>query len=552
MTNVIIDPVNVVMRGKQKLYSDPTYAKTKMSYEVTEKQSRTDLYNIQTLKVTLPSYVAMDSLVLAIPIQLDVYMSGNYDPATAPFDRWLWADMSVLNALYEVTIKLSNQQIDTESQAKIRNLKTIITDCKFDEDDYDYLGLWGLPYSQTVAPANPEQETMAIKNTPLRWYRAFESLLRSTSVDYNGTAIKNFITSQPQGYMNVDKHTIQTSLPLPLKYISKGLRAQGRLTPGMVITIEIKSHSKPQLMGAYPQAADTIAGTNIQYATTYALTSTGGIKLYYLYDYLNPAPDEIIKNYRLSESLTFPTDLMEEFIFPGGEGQILLQPITTQQQLPNEIIIKTIATETFTDGVYMEGGAFSELDNSTFKPLMIPGYYACFRDSLSILKRKNVVKQSIPYTFMKRFELFSSGEQILYDYNDSTISEPAGSFYGSAQDYIYNMLMNKNSHLSVTRYRTLNKPLKNFNSVYVNAPLSIIFLPGQITDQGMQSNDPNAKMIKIGVQYEVPIDDRIELVVYRKIPAIWEIQVNNDVTLRRWPMIGDNNIVKIITPYVSA
>jgi hypothetical protein len=570
------EPVVEVLNGAQKIVYDETFVETKINEALVTYTGHNAEYNQYTISEDLVAHVNMNSMVLSVPVEIKFYSNNDaanlVNPLTLQWGQYLWADVAMMSIFWTIIVKLNNQQIDKEDSSKMRNLKQIMADYKYDDSEYEALGKWGLFFTQTFTPDNqvrtgPAQQygnpfNYAWLQNPQAQRDSFLQFLQSIAINYQVNSLTGVnLAGTPTGYpvmtgVQMRSLSMTVNLALPLKWFHAGFRSNGRLPPGMNVRIEMQAFRAEQLVGVFPLGLPIETETANQvpwsFVTVRLNADANKPKLYYAYDYLNPAIDSIVNRYRMTNDLTYTNDLREEFVLQGSNGPNFNRAITTQQQLPTEIIIRklAVATNKGSQGdVYVPFQVSAGAANNNGIGQMLVLNAAYFYDSLCHAVAADNTNHSV---YLREIRIKNSGKDIYaYVPNDNLAF---GNFNPAPQDYIFLDYMNKNSFLNLTVQSTGTQRASyaNLSSKIVNGNNSFIFMPGGQVQQGEQYGNTKAYNVDLSIIYSGGIESaKVYLSVLRKIPSMLTISALNEVRELMWPQMEKDGFIKVVQPVLS-
>lgn len=549
MSEYVSDPVTELMNCDQRIIYDSSYERTKFGYAITSERGHTSLYNIYKINTLLSNIAAMDTMVLTIPITISCYLADDRPttPAGTPeiFTNALWADMGVMNAIYQLDIKLAGQSVGKAENIKLRNLKSTAVDNKFDDDEYSVIGKWGVPktqsYTYTTDAAKevyPQGGNPAWIANDKTWRDSFLVLLMSLDAKINGDYEAVTLPSTDGLEHTMRKYTTTVNLALPLKYINRAFRSNARLPANLPIHIELTSFKKERPFGVIP--------FNGGYLTTYV---AGDPKFVYAYDEVKQSIKSLINEFRLSSHMSYTNDLLEEFTFNGSKTRSLQANVSVQQQLPTEFIIRVYSEVGYTDN------AESKNSEDLVVPYFVGNLIAWFPDSLVNMATDGTTDGRpnglIDNTSNKLKNLrFKNSGQAIYDIPLED-DQRNGNFNPSAYDYIL-MTMSKSSYLNVGNNLTNQKGPSNFlSSKMINAGFTFIYMPGGQVNLGVQPGDTSSFNIVIEFDMEKELASGISLSILKKIPSMLMIGPENNVRELMWPQIEQDNVITVIQPKMA-
>ncbi len=540
----VSDPVSEIMNCDQKIIYDSSFQVTKFMCEITNTYGSTSLYNEYRITSRLPDIVDMETMVMSIPIQLKAYFPVN--SVASPwynselFTNALYADMGVMNAIHQLEIKLNNVSVCKSESDKIRNLKATMVDDKFDDDEYEVIGKWGVPKTQSYTYSKDNQGNAFLNggnpawlSNNEAWRTSFLTLLQSIDDRLNGS--KETLTIKSNGGdKQMDVYTTTVNLALPLKYINRSFRSGGRLPIGLPISIELQSFNKEQPFGAIP--------FNKGFLTTFV---AGSPKLIYAYDQVKPEIMEIVKDFRLTSYMSYTNDLMEEFNFNSVNSLSLQAAVAVQQQLPTEFIIRSYSEIGYTDNDDSLNWDQTEV------PYFMADKVAWFPNSLvNMAVRSNNGEINNNLNKIKNLRFKNSGVSVY----DIPLEDDLrnGNFNPSAYDYILNNVMSKKSFLNVgNKLSMLKGPSNNFSSKMINGGYNFIYMPGGKASEGVQPGDTSSFNIVVEIDLEKELAQGITLSILKKIPSMMKIGPENSVRELMWPEIERNDVISVVSPKLA-
>jgi len=522
---------------------------TRIINEITTNTGSTAVYNESKLTTWLNNVCPFNNMILQLPIRIDYYVPTGTLPSQIKLSNMLMSDLGLLDCIYEIQFKL-DKPIGMQEYDKIYHVKATISDAKYNDDELAILGNFGLFSTSTITTSYRQVSSGDFRDENLSWRMNPKSMRDSfinliNSMNYNSVltskAIDNYTI--PSGdYQSkkiiLDKYSMTCYLPMPVKYLHSAFRANGKFPPNFPFSISIRSYKEPVIAGVLPQGvSDTIKpDPKVAYFTTYLDVENSRPQLYYTYDEMSLRLKEDLINFRKNDFMSFNQVMYNNYIVSGQTGPNYQLSLALQQEMPNEIIIRTIATQTTAN--YF-GGVI------TPNNIPIPTSIMLFKDGLSHLTGGTSIINGI-----KEIKLFNNGLERYRQLRE--LNQKIGPSYPTCSDIIFqNQLIESYQDLTldVKDYKRtqIRKP---FSQKVVNANISFVFVPGGVTGGDLKGNSTDAQNVSLNMQLDFPTDDNIFFHIIKKTNGQLLIFANNSTKQVIWPEEYANNVT-ILSPSLA-
>jgi hypothetical protein len=392
-------------------------------------------------------------------------------------------------------------------------------------------GQIGLPYTQTVQPAqNIDRNIGWLQNDPVM-RDALVTMLTSVSNSFNGTR-DAYTKVTPPGKPPVDLAVYKTviNLPLPLSLLSDLFDQPSHFPPGLNIHVYIRSYLQEQFIAfspfsEYQQISARLAGDPILMAE---------------HDKLNPSVDNAIKQYRLDNNLVYNFSDHQEILL-DSQGPSFNATISSQQQYPTEIIIRAVCTrpEPYTDN----GKAITDNGATVYDYFT----YAEFPDSIT-----SFFSDPSDPCQIRDLRLKCSG-LLIYQFRQQGPNLKWGNIVPGAQDYIFAYYNQKNSYVKKNdSIGKLKEPFRPINCTIFNSEIRFIFTPGgfveapNVNDSLKNTSINNSVNLQLELELTKQLPANTKLVVLLRRPAQFIIDPLNNTKKVTWPdLLLDGQIYEL-------